>query len=228
MSIYRYYVYAYIRSKDSSTAKAGTPYYIGKGTGRRAWMKHKNVSTPSDSSKIIILESNLSEIGSLALERRMISWWGRKDLQTGILLNKVDGGEGAIGVSPETRKKISEFRTGLKFSETTKKRMSESALGKEKSPETRKKMSMVNTGKKLSIETKKKLSDICANRSPEEKEKISKKLSDAYNKKTLEEKQEYANKQRNITLNKTPEEKFLIAEKKRKTREMNKLKSQVQ
>lgn len=25
-----YYVYAYIRSKDSETARAGTPYYIGK------------------------------------------------------------------------------------------------------------------------------------------------------------------------------------------------------
>lgn len=30
MTEYKYYVYAYVRSKDSKTAKAGTPYYIGK------------------------------------------------------------------------------------------------------------------------------------------------------------------------------------------------------
>jgi hypothetical protein len=34
--------YAYIRSQDSITAKAGTPYYIGKGCGMRAFKKHRN------------------------------------------------------------------------------------------------------------------------------------------------------------------------------------------
>jgi hypothetical protein len=41
--IYRFYVYAYIRSKDSTTAKAGTPYYIGKGQSERAYGRHDNV-----------------------------------------------------------------------------------------------------------------------------------------------------------------------------------------
>lgn len=106
-----YYVYAYLRSKNSKTAKAGTPYYIGKGYGKRVFANHGKLHLPASKSLIVILESNLTELGAFALERRLITYWGRKDLSTGILLNQTDGGQGSTGaikvVSEETRKKIS-------------------------------------------------------------------------------------------------------------------------
>jgi hypothetical protein len=52
MSIY--YIYAYLRSKDSPTAIAGTPYYIGKGKGRRVISNHGKTPVPTDRSKIVI------------------------------------------------------------------------------------------------------------------------------------------------------------------------------
>lgn len=89
-----YYVYAYLRNKTSQTAKIGTPYYIGKGKGKRAWAYHDNIPVPKEKNNIVILEQNLTELGAWAIERRMIRWYGRKYLNEGILRNRLEGGDG--------------------------------------------------------------------------------------------------------------------------------------
>ena len=107
----RFYTYAYLRVDR-------TPYYIGKGKGRRLYEKHqKGISVPKDKSRIIYLKQNLTEEEAFKQEKYMIAVFGRKDLGTGILHNKTDGGEGASGavMSEETRNKISEALKGVKW-----------------------------------------------------------------------------------------------------------------
>jgi len=112
-----FYVYAYIRQD-------GSPYYIGKGCDKRAWVKMRRepIKPPVDHSRIIIVESNLTEIGSLAIERRMIEWYGRKDNNSGILRNKTNGGDGASGAirSTATRQKMAISKLGNKHSKGVK------------------------------------------------------------------------------------------------------------
>lgn len=133
-----YYVYAYLR-------KDGTPYYIGKGNGRRAWQRHKNVQTP-DNNNIVLLETGLTEIGALAIERRMIRWYGREINNTGILQNKTEGGDGCRGLSnPSSVPWNAGIKTGPQ-SAKWRKAISDSLKGKPKSDDHRKKQSEIMKG----------------------------------------------------------------------------------
>tara|TARA_R110000868_G_scaffold299502_1_gene559819 strand:+ start:379 stop:1116 length:738 start_codon:yes stop_codon:yes gene_type:complete len=102
----RFYTYAYLREDR-------TPYYIGKGSGNRAYKRTKKcIKPPKDKSRIIFLKQNLTEEEAFKHEKYMIDVFGRKDLGTGILYNKSDGGDGVSGISEETKIKMSDIKKG--------------------------------------------------------------------------------------------------------------------
>lgn len=82
----RYYVYVYEKTD-------GTPYYVGKGTGTRAYSKHKNVTVPNEKHRIILYD-NLTESQAFNLEKQLINSYGRLDNCTGTLHNKHPGNTG--------------------------------------------------------------------------------------------------------------------------------------
>jgi hypothetical protein len=157
-----YYTYAYLR-------KDGSPYYIGKGKGRRAFvLSDRKVTPPKDKTRIIFLKRNLTEEEAKRHEIYMIFVLGRKDKGTGMLRNMTDGGDGISGyvfteeakekirasamnrppVSEEERRRRSERakgernpRFGASLTEETKQKISEKGKGRLHTSETKEKMS---------------------------------------------------------------------------------------
>ena len=147
-----YYTYAYLRED-------GTPYYIGKGKGDRAYKKGSRVFAPPPKNRIIKLKQNLTEEEAFKHEIYMIVVLGRKDLGTGILHNKTDGGDGVSGSirSEETRRKISESMKGKPLSKEHRRNLSKSKKGIPQ--EHTKKLNELKKGKPISKEHRRKISE---------------------------------------------------------------------
>lgn len=153
-----FYTYLYLRED-------GTPYYAGKGTWLANLSKndhHQRVYTkrgheihpPKDRSRILILERS-NETEAFATEKELISNWGRKDLGTGCLYNRTEGGDGTFGLkwSPESIKRMSESRKGEKCYWLFGKRGPGTPRWDKKRPHTeatKHKMSETHKGEKLS------------------------------------------------------------------------------
>lgn len=88
----KYYCYAYLRED-------GSPYYIGKGSGKRIHSTVHNVNLPPIERRVI-LKNNLTNEDALELEKKIIAKYGRKEFGD-ILHNKTDGGD-----SPPVAKKV--------------------------------------------------------------------------------------------------------------------------
>lgn len=136
--------------------KDGTPYYVGKGSGRRAFINAGHVChRPVERNRILIFP-RASEADAFATEIELIRNWGRKDLGTGCLQNHTDGGEnppnwkgrkrGAEfsrklaqrnrdrGQSTETREKIRAIRTGTRWTQAARDKASRTRRGVPHSP----------------------------------------------------------------------------------------------
>lgn len=98
-----WFVYCYLRTDCS-------PFYVGLSkNARRATTKRQGEICPvKDRPELIrVLRSGLSKLDAFFWERFYISHYGRKDLGTGILRNRCDGGEGVSSMGPEGRRKHS-------------------------------------------------------------------------------------------------------------------------
>ena len=151
----RFYTYAYLREDR-------TPYYIGKGSGKRIYVRNRRyVKPPTDKSRVIFLKRNLTEEEAFKHEKYMIAVFGRKDLGTGILHNRTDGGEGSVRilVSITTREKIRQKSLGRKHTEETKKKISLLNSGKNNGMYEKNKELNAFYGKKHTEETRAKMSE---------------------------------------------------------------------
>jgi hypothetical protein len=172
----KFYVYEYMRNRKSKQGDIGTPYYVGKGFGNRAYRKHqKGIIVPKDKSNIRI-STLMNEANAFQLK---IHLYGRIDIKNGCLYNKTHGGDGCTGLvhTTETKQKLSKFNTGKKLSGETKRKMSvrmknlsqetkdkinanrKGMIGKTHSVESKKKMSEKKIGKLVSDATKQKISN---------------------------------------------------------------------
>jgi hypothetical protein len=171
-----FYVYGYVRSKDSEHGPAGSFYYIGKGKGDRKTSGQRTIPAPTDHGNIVTFSYSMSEPDAFQLEMLLIHMHGRIDNGTGCLRNLTDGGEGSSGYvhTEEGRVKMSTVRTGKRQSaQTVAKRVAKN-IGKKRTPETKAKIGAANRGKKPSAETLAKLSAVRrgAKRSPEHLAKL--------------------------------------------------------
>lgn len=170
--------YTYLHCKPD-----GTPFYVGKGMGRRGYSLvprnsyHGNIIAKYGKDNIdILVFPQESEDAAFKTEKL---WIDRLRAEGYVLTNMTDGGEGQCGVvlSDDEKKKISEIlrgnkrNLGNKASLETRAKISAAVKGRKASNETKAKLSVASTGRnvgrKASNETKAKISASLKGRSSE-------------------------------------------------------------
>lgn len=154
-NVRQFYVYQHRRNDT------GAIFYIGKGSGKRAWDDHWSryqnkiwKGTAKHGYTVEIVCDGLDEKHAHELEVMLIQFHGRKNLGTGSLANLTDGGEGCSGhiKSAETRRKIGDAHRGKIMPPEACAKLAEyrgekaSFFGRKHTPETIARMSASATG----------------------------------------------------------------------------------
>lgn len=104
-----YYTYMWLRED-------GTPYYIGKGHSNYLHGRGRAFRRTSPPEERILIQEFPDEQSAFVAERFFIAYYGRKDVGTGILRNRADGGEGMANPSQSTRRKLASSKLGTLLS----------------------------------------------------------------------------------------------------------------
>ncbi len=149
------YVYRHIRLDKNEPFYIGIgsdmPYYKRANERARRSIFWKKIIAKSD-YEVEILFDDISFEEAKVKEIEFIKLYGRKDLNTGCLVNLTDGGDGLINkvFTPEYRKNLSNSMKGRVLSEETKAKLRTYRLGVPNSLEARAKISKANKGRKNS------------------------------------------------------------------------------
>jgi hypothetical protein len=155
-------VYAYLREQDGANGRAGSPYYVGVASRlQRPYESHGSIPVPSNQALIRVLRSGITHHQAHEWEKYYIAIYGRINTGSGrcLLMNRTDGGEGAIGMrhSQNAKDRIAAAQRGRTMSEERRRQMSLQRKGIKLSPETCARMSEARTGGRHSAETIEKL-----------------------------------------------------------------------
>ena len=131
----KHYTYLYLRED-------GAPYYVGKGAGRRAFIKHRHNGMECPPKERVLVYPAESEAEALETETVLIWYYGRKDLGTGCLRNLTNGGEGTSGrkLSDKSRLAIAQVLQGRERPESVRQKIARSHRGLPVSAETKRRM----------------------------------------------------------------------------------------
>jgi hypothetical protein len=143
---HKYYVYVYFRPN-------GVPCYVGLGGTTNRWLWHEKEPTNAHLWNIIQkaggslpklkVREGLTKAEAIETEKALINAIGRRDLKSGPLVNRTDGGDGIFNPSKSTRRRIGS---------------GQSQLGQPRSLESREKRRQTLSGRKRPRSVAKKIS----------------------------------------------------------------------